>query len=75
MSKKFLRLEGNRVMLIHYMPFDAVDGLHKTEAELLQEGVLVEEIPEAEERAGQIALPYYTAERGFYYEYEDERKQ
>ena len=75
MSKKFLRLDGNKVMLIHYMPFDAVNGLHKSEAELLQEGVLVDEVPDPENRPGKTALPYYSAERGFYYEYVDAPNQ
>ena len=72
MAKKFLRLEGNKVMLIHYMPFDAVNGLHKTEAELLQEGALVDEVPDPQVIAGKTAMPYYTPERGFYYEYVDD---
>lgn len=30
----------------HNMPFDSVEGLHKTEAELLETGYLVESVPE-----------------------------
>ena len=72
MSKKFLRLNGNKVMLIHYMPFDPVNGLHKTEEELLREGALVDEVPDSQQIVGKTALPYYTPERGFYYEYVDD---
>ncbi len=35
----------NQVTLKHNMPFDAKSGLGKTEAELLQDGILVESIP------------------------------
>ena len=69
--KKYIQLDGNKVTLIHNLPFDPVDGLGKTETELLQTGVLLEEIPEPEQRQGKIALPYYTPAQGFYYEYED----
>ena len=72
MSKKFLQVDDTgRVMLIHNMPFDAVNGMGKTKDELLQMGVLVDEVPEPERIDGKIPLPYYTAEHGLYYEYED----
>ncbi|MEL4862185.1 hypothetical protein AAEU42_13130 [Pseudoflavonifractor phocaeensis] len=73
MSKKFIQVDNGRVMLIHNMPFDPVNGLGKTEAELNQMGVLLEEdqITEPEKRPGKTALPYYTPEKGFYWEYED----
>lgn len=74
MSKKFLRLEGTKVVLIHYMPFDAVNGLGKTEAELEKEGVLVDAIPEPEMIAGKFAVAHYTPEKGVYYEYVDAPK-
>lgn len=71
MSKKFLRVEGTRVTLTHYMPFDAVNGLGKTEEELSTEGALVDVIPEPEQQPGKIAVAHYTPEKGVYYEYED----
>lgn len=74
MSKKFIQVGANgRVGLIHNMPFDSVNGLHKTEAELLKMGVLLEaeQIPEAEHRPGKVPAAYYTPEKGFYWEYED----
>lgn len=74
MSKKFLRVEGTRVTLIHYMPFDAVNGLGKSEAELAAEGVLVDTIPEPNVVAGKIAVANYTPEKGVYYEYVDAPK-
>lgn len=69
--KKFIALDGERVTLIHYMPFDPVNGMHKTEAELSQMGVLLDEIPEPEQIEGKIPTPYYNAGKGFWYEYED----
>lgn len=56
MSKKFITVENGKVQLIHYMPFDAKEGLGKTETEQI---------------AGKTATPRYTEERGFYYEYMD----
>lgn len=69
--KKFIQLDGERVMLIHNMPFDPVNGMHKTEAELNRMGVLLDDVPDSEPIEGKIPLPYYNAERGFYYQYED----
>lgn len=69
--KKFLQLDGNKVMLIHNMPFDPVYGLGKTEAELMQMGALVDDVPDPEHRPGKTAMAYYTPEKGFYYEYVD----
>lgn len=71
MGKKFIQLDGERVTLIHNMPFDPAQGLGKTEAELLGMGALVEQIPEAEQRPGKTALPYYNAARGFWWDYQD----
>lgn len=69
--KKFIQLEGGKVTLIHNMPFDPVNGMGKTEAELSQLGVLLDAIPDPEPMEGKIALPYYTEERGFYWVYEE----
>lgn len=73
--KKFITIENGakegKIMLTHYMPFDAVDGLGKTEEELLKEGVLVDEVPEPELITGKIATPYYTEKDGYHYIYED----
>lgn len=71
MSQKFIQVDGTRVTLIHNMPFDPVNGLHKTEAALLQMGVLLDQVPPPENQPGKIALPYYTPEQGFYYAYTD----
>lgn len=38
--------ENGKVTMIHWMPFDPVYGLDKTEAELLETGYLVDSIPE-----------------------------
>lgn len=69
--KKFIQVDGERVMLIHNMPFDAVNGMGKTEAELMQMGVLLDDVPEPQQIDGKIALPYYNATEGFHYIYED----
>jgi hypothetical protein len=68
---KFIKTEENKVILVHYMPFDDINGLGKTEEELLQTGYLVEEIPELEQIDGKSAITYYTPEQGFWFEYAD----
>lgn len=69
--KKFIALDGERVTLIHYMPFDSINGMHKTEAELAQMGVLLDEIPDPEQIEGKIPVACYNATDGFHYIYED----
>lgn len=63
--------ETNAVELIHYQPFDAVNGLGKTEAELLQTGILIDTIPQPVEIVGKMGVLYHTGEKGLYYEYVD----
>ena len=75
MSKKYITVEGTRVQLIHYMPFDANDGLGKTEQELLQTGYLLDDIPEPEKIEGKTPEAHYTTETGFYYEYIENPQQ
>lgn len=72
--KKFIRVENNeKVVLIHNMPFDSVNGLHKTEEELSKIGFLVDDIPDFPEAPrGKIPVRYYNAEKGFYFQFEDE---
>lgn len=41
----FIKTENDKIVYTHYMPFDETYGLHKTEAELLQDGYLVDAIP------------------------------
>ena len=68
--KKFIRTNGKKIELIHYMPFDKEHGFGKTEQELLQEGHLVDEIPEPENREGYIAKPCWDdINKKIYYEY------
>lgn len=69
--KKFIQLDGERVTLIHNMPFDPVHGFGKTEAELSQLGVLLDDIPDPEPMEGKIPIPYYNSVQGFHYRYED----
>lgn len=62
----------NEVKQQHFMPFDEIYGLGKTEAELLREGFLVDSIPQPEQRAGKSPILYYTpATNVFHYEYVD----
>lgn len=42
----YIETTNGKVTFTHYLPFDPVYGLGKTEAELLETGYLVEEIPE-----------------------------
>jgi hypothetical protein len=53
------------------MPFDDINGLGKTEEELLQIGYLVDEVPEPEQIEGKSSMMFYTPERGFWFEYID----
>ena len=69
--KKFIKTENDKVTFIHYLPFDEKNGMGKTEEELLKEGYLVDEIPEAEQIDGKIPILYYTKEKDFWYEYID----
>ena len=41
----YIRTKNGRITFTHYMPFDPVYGLGKTEAELLETGYLVEAVP------------------------------
>lgn len=60
----------NKVTFQHFIPFDEINGLHKTEEELLQEGYLVESIPEPEQIEGKIPILKYDG-ANLYYEYQD----
>ena len=57
----FIRTEDNKIVYTHYMPFDETYGLGKTEDELLQDGYLVDAIPdyEGEVPDGKIAELHY----------------
>lgn len=57
---------------LHSMPFDTVDGLHKTKEELEQSGILIENIPEPQNTEGKKAIKYYNpVDKKIFYEYED----
>lgn len=67
-----VRDNSYKVGFIHYLPFDEKEGLNKSIEELEQEGVLVESIPEAEEREGKTPILYCNTEtKELWYEYED----
>lgn len=57
-----------RVGLVHYMPFDEINGLGKTKEQLQKEGIFVESLPEKEEREGYEAVLMYNG-TSLYYEY------
>ena len=64
--------EKNDVTFVHYMPFDEKEGLNKTEEELLEEGVLIESIPNPEQVEGKGSEMKYDPEsKSVYYEYFD----
>lgn len=70
MNRKFIITDKTgKVEFIHYMPFSPKHGLGKTEEELLETGVLLDEIPEPEQIDGKMPVAYYTPEKGFWYEY------
>lgn len=54
----------------HFTPFDDEDGLNKTEEELLQEGFLVDSIPEPKQIEGKTPVLKYDGTK-LYYEYVD----
>lgn len=58
-----------KVVVQHFMPFDPVDGLGKTQEELVAEGyVFVESIPDPDPTQGYGEL-FYSVEQGLYYKY------
>lgn len=68
----FVKVKDNEIQAIHYQPFDPVYGLGKSEEELLQEGILVESIPDPEFIEGKLpVLKYNQTNNILYYEYED----
>lgn len=57
---------------IHYMPFDELNGLCKTEVELLQEGLLIEELPELDNLPNKAPILFYNSQtKEVLYEYMD----
>lgn len=57
---------------IHYMPFDSVNGLGKTQAQLEQEGILIDSIPEPQILEGKSPIMYVNPMRKeIFYEYID----
>jgi hypothetical protein len=62
--------DNNNITMTHYMPFDEKNGMHKTKAELLKIGYLVENIPEFEPKDGYYTVPKFdTGKMEFYCEY------
>ncbi|WP_409174794.1 hypothetical protein [Brevibacillus fortis] len=61
-----------KVVFIHSVPFDPINGLQKSEKELLETGTLVEEIPAASSQPGKDALLYIDpTTKKLWYEYVD----
>ena len=68
-------MQANVVQSIHYMPFDPEYGLHKTENELRQTGLLIDTLPDQPEvPAGMIAKLKYKNE-SLYWELEEDPQQ
>lgn len=67
---KFITYNDNLdIHLIHNMPFDKVNGLGKTEEELLKLGALVNEIPEIDVPKDKIIkYKYNPSDNTVYYE-------
>lgn len=63
--------EENKVNYTHYMPFDPIHGLGKTEEELLHDGYFVDAIPEPIEIQGKTHVLKFTIEKSVFYEYID----
>lgn len=59
---------------IHYQPFDSENGLGKTQEQLNQEGILIDEMPQPIDN-GKIPLMYYNPmTKTIFYEYIDKPK-
>ena len=67
----YVQLKNDDIEMIHYMPFDSVHGLNKTQAELEKEGVLVDSLPVPEDNGKLPTLKYEPTSKSFYYEYVD----
>lgn len=70
----FIKVDNTgKETLRHNMPFDPVNGLGKTEEELLQEGYLFESLPEPEIINGKDAILMISSSGEPYYEYQDRK--
>ena len=58
---KYDKENNNKITFIHYMPFDSVNGLNKTEAELKSIGALVESIPKVPELKDHVTEFYFDS--------------
>ncbi|WP_199930094.1 hypothetical protein [Brevibacillus brevis] len=59
-----------KVVFIHSAPFDPINGLQKSEEELLEMGALVEEIPATSSQPGKSAQLYFNpSTKKLWYEY------
>lgn len=63
------------INFVHYMPFDEINGLHKTREELEQEGYLIDSIPELETPEGKVPVLFFNpTTKTVFYEYVDRPK-
>lgn len=69
----FIKYDGaGNITAKNFMPFDEVYGLGKTKEQLQLEGILVDSLPEAEERVGMDAtLKINLTTKEFYHEYHE----
>lgn len=74
-NEKHPQKEGfYKVEFIHYIPFDPVDGLKKTKEELLETGLLVDEIPAPTVVDGQEPFLYANQDGELDYVYFERQK-
>lgn len=63
------------INFISYMPFDEINGMHKTETELEQEGYLIDSLPAPQVIDGKDAVMYFNpVTKTVFYEYADKLK-
>ncbi|GKV70295.1 hypothetical protein NCCP2716_27930 [Sporosarcina sp. NCCP-2716] len=68
----YLKHINGKVAFTHFMPFDEKEGLGKSEEELKKEGILVESIPEPEQREGFASILNVNPEdNSLFYTYEE----
>ncbi|GCD10604.1 hypothetical protein [Clostridium tagluense] len=59
-----------KIGFIHYMPFDVVNGMNKTQEELEKDGILVDDIPEAKQVDNKNPIMYVNPKnKEIFYEY------
>ena len=65
MSEVYIRVDKqtNRIIFVHKMPFDPVNGLGQTRDELSKTGLFIPCYPEPTMKLGKRAVPYFDYEK------------